>query len=143
MSPMASHRIKVLVVEDNAQVAEALQVTVERESDLAWIGWIPSADRLAAMLVDHRPDVAVVDLDMPGLDPFACIRAMTEAGCVTRFIIFTGNAGLGAIEQALGSGVWGYVCKSDGAEALLEALRRVARGEFALSPEARRVYQHR
>lgn len=142
MNSVASKPITVLLVEDNEGVADALRLSLAREADMDLLGWIRTADDLAPTLSERCPDVAIVDLDMPGLDPITAIRTLTEAGCHTRFVVFTGNTTPRAIERSLDSGAWGYVCKSDGAPALIRALRQVARGEFALSPEARRLYQH-
>lgn len=129
--------VTVACVDDNQQVADALRLLVERDAELSWQGWLDSADGLVEYVERVGPAVVVLDVDMPGRSPFdAC--AELQARCpATRALFFSGHVRRELIERALVAGAWGYVSKSDGADALLAAVREVAAGGFVLSPEAR------
>src|SRR5690606_12040789 len=71
-------RRRVLCVDDNAAVAEALRIKLGRSGRFEWVGWLPAADRLIQLAATLSPALVVLDLDMPGADPFAQIAALRE-----------------------------------------------------------------
>jgi len=133
-------RRRVLCVDDNAAVAEALRIKLGRSGRFEWVGWLPAADRLIQLAATLSPALVVLDLDMPGADPFAQIAALREHSPDVRVVVFSGHVGPELVEKALEAGAWGYASKSDGEDDLLEVLDRVGAEEIALSPEARAAY---
>jgi DNA-binding NarL/FixJ family response regulator len=137
---MTAADVTVLSVEDNPEVAEAIGAKLGRVEGFRWIGALPNADELVARVERERPAIVLLDIDMPGRDPFEALADLAERCPESRAVLFTGHVGRELIDRGLDSGAWGYVSKNDGEEALVATLRKVAAGEFALSPEARRSY---
>jgi DNA-binding NarL/FixJ family response regulator len=129
--------ISVLCVDDNPQLAEALHVKLDRTPGFRWGGWLPDAGGLVAESQRGHPALVVLDIDMPGRDPFDALKDMTRHCPDTRAVVFSGHVRPDLVEKAVAAGAWGYVSKNDGAEALIGALRAVAGGEFAFSREVR------
>jgi DNA-binding NarL/FixJ family response regulator len=128
--------ISVLCVDDNPLVTDAVAAKLRAAGGFAWLGCLPSADDLVGAAERLKPAIILLDVDMPGADPFEAVRALVEGGSASRVIMFSGHVRADLLERAIGSGAWGYVSKCDGEDAMLEGIRSVARGEFALSPEA-------
>jgi len=132
--------IRVLCVDDNPEVADAVRIKIDGTPSMQWMGWLPDATRLEATVQSFAPHIVLLDIDLPGLSPFDVMERFQESDSATRVIMFTGLARRELIDRAVEAGAWGYVCKNDGADALIDAILKVAAGEFALSPEARAVY---
>jgi DNA-binding NarL/FixJ family response regulator len=129
----------ILCVDDNTAVAEALRIKLRRAGGFDWKGWLPTAESLAEAIGRDPPELVLLDVDMPGPDPFAVLAEVSERFPQTRVVMFTGFARRDLVVRALDSGAWGYVCKNDGEDELLSALQKVRAGELALSPEAARL----
>ena len=86
-----------------------------------------------------RPDVAVLDLSMPGLDGIDGARGIAFTCPQTRVVLLTGHAQEYQIVRALQAGITAYVVKAEAAEHLANAVREVAQGRVFLSPAPRRV----
>jgi DNA-binding NarL/FixJ family response regulator len=142
-APTTDRRITVLYVDDNEGVASALKTMFDREPDLAWLGWLPDALDLTAQVARTRPQILLLDVDMPGRDTFEAAAEVAGLFPESRIIFFSGHVRADLVDRALESGAWGYISKSDGEDALLDAVRRVMLGEFVLSPEVRTVYDLR
>lgn len=139
-SPEKTSSIGVLCVDDNEHVANALRIQLARTSGLVWKGWLASADDLVERALEKCPTIVLLDIDMPGKNPFDAVEELAERCPDARVVMFTGHVRRELIERAVEAGAWGYVSKNDGEPALVDAIRRVAKGEFALSPEARASY---
>lgn len=133
--------IRILCVDDNQYVAEAMGVKFGRARGLKWLGWLPTADALVAAVQRERADVVVVDVDMPGPDPLVAVAELRDRFPETRTLVFSGHVRFELVERALEAGAWGYVSKNDGEDALIQAVRDVMAGELALSGEALAAFQ--
>ncbi len=133
----ASETIGVLCVDDNAQVAFALRRKLLFAGGFRWTGWLDRADTLLETAPRIAPDVVLLDIDMPGLSPFAALESVTRDCPNIRVVVFTGVVRRELIDRALDTGAWGYVSKTDGEDAPVEAIRLVRRGELVLSSQAR------
>lgn len=138
---VVSRAIKILCADDNEHVRDALAMRFQFENDIECIAILESADNLVAKVREQSPDVIVLDLDMPGSDTFAAMRELSASNSRARIVVFSGHISPKTIEKALDAGVWGYVSKSDGEEALISAVREVMEGAFVMSPDARRAFQ--
>ena len=132
--------IRVLCVDDNPQVCDALRAKLERTPGFAWAGGLRDATELVERAVAERPDVVLLDVDMPGPDPFAAMALLAEACPEVRAVVFSGYVEDDYIDRAVDAGAWGYVSKNDALEELFDVLRDVVDGVFSLSSSARRVY---
>jgi DNA-binding NarL/FixJ family response regulator len=126
--------IRVLCVDDNALVAEAIGSKLEISREFHWLGHLGCADGLLDVVSRLDPDVILLDIDMPGADPFAALAELTEARPEIAVLILSGHVRRDLIDRSIDAGAAGYVSKAEGAAALLPAIRRAARGEFVLGP---------
>lgn len=134
-------KIRVIGVDDNPSVLEALSLGLGRLPDIDYAGGLNSADRLIQFCRTQLPDVVVLDIDMPGINPFEAMEELNSLCPKARVIMYSGHVRQELIERAIDHGAWGYVAKSDDFEALLDAIRKVAQGEFILSNSVAEVYR--
>lgn len=137
MSDRTNGQVDVLCVDDNPDVAEALRIKLSRTTGFRWVGWLPHAGEMPQRVEASRPALILLDVDMPGRDPFDAMAEIAERWPESRTLVFSGHVRRELFERAVESGAWGYVSKNDGEEALIAAMRRVAAGEFAVSDEVR------
>lgn len=141
MTESPAAEMTVLCVDDSPMVADALRAKLSRTAGFAWKGWLPEATQLITTILDQGcPDIVLLDVDMPGKDPFKALAELVETCSSIRVVIFSGHVRRELIDRAVECGAWGYVSKNDGEESLISVLRSVARDEFALSPEASRIF---
>ena len=131
--------IRVMCVDDNEWIAEAIERKLRRSPGYAWAGWLPSADDFPDAVCERRPDVLLLDIDMPGRDAFEAIGLVGGQCPEVRVVMLSGHVRLDLINRAFEAGAWGYVAKTQDLAELLEAVRRVAAGEVVMSPEVQAV----
>ena len=121
--------IKVLVAEDARQVRETLVALLGLEGDIEVAAALASGDQVVPAALEHRPDVALLDIGLPGTDGITAAAQLATRlpGC--RVLILTGMAAPAALSAALRAGVSGYLLKDGSAEHLIGAVRAVARGD--------------
>ena len=130
----------VLVVDDQDLVRIGLRTLIENEDDLEFAG--EAADGLAAVssVAEHRPDVVLMDVRMPGVDGLEATRRITAdpelAG--TRIIVLTTFELDEYVFEALRNGASGFLLKDTAPADLLQAIRLVADGDALLSPSVTR-----
>lgn len=129
-------QISVLCVDDNAQISEVIRVKIRLSSGLQWAGSLDNATDLIRRVRESCPDVVLLDVDLPGADPFEAVEELAEHCPHVRVIMFSGHVRRELVDRAVASGAWGYVSKNDDADELVSAIRGVVRGDFVLSPEA-------
>jgi DNA-binding NarL/FixJ family response regulator len=135
---MAENTIGILCTDDNVALAESLRCLIEQEPDLRWLGHLVSTDGLIDEVRRHEPDVLLLDLALPGEDPFELMKKMDRLGLAARVLVLSGFISAEYVERAMDSGAWGYVAKDEGPDALIAAIRRVAAGEVAFTSPSRR-----
>jgi len=128
--------IRVLCVDDNELIAEAIHRRLRREPDFEWIGWLARASELAEVAARSMPDVVVLDVDIPGDDAFQAVRELARACPTARALMLSGHANRDYIEAAVAAGAWGYIFKSEDTDTIIDAMRQVAKGGFILRPES-------
>lgn len=131
--------ISVLCVDDNEHVALAIAHKLRAVGGFEWRGRLECADELSDVATGACPAIVLLDLDMPGKDPFLAVKELTQRCPGSRVIIFSGHVRQELLERGLHVGVWGYISKSDGEDALITGIRSVASGEFAMSAEVHAI----
>lgn len=126
---MGDGRVRVLCADDSIDMTRLLARLLDGEHDLTCVGVLASADELVAEAVRLRADVVVVDLTMPGLDPLEAVGSLGRVLPGVRVLVFSGYDDPATVDAVFASGAWGIVSKSDPPRAVVEAVRRVARGE--------------
>jgi len=129
---MSTKIIKVLCVDDNDMVADAVQMKLNDDPQFMWIGRLHSALNLLEETKVRQPDVVLLDIAMPGPDPFEVLQSMSEECPASRVLMFSGYVGSDLIDRAVQAGAWGYLAKSETPQKLLWAIAQVAVGQFVL-----------
>lgn len=127
--------IKVVLVDDHALVRQALGALLSQSADIVPVADCPDADQAIAACISLRPDVVVMDIDMPGIAAFdaAQIIAARVPGAKILFLsAFTHDR---YIEAAIKGGALGYITKNEPPEHVAKAIRTVASGKAYFSPE--------
>jgi two-component system response regulator DesR len=133
---MRAEALRVLCVDDNPGVRQALRLTLSRDG-IDCIGCLSGAEDLPERAERDRP--AVVVMDMAGPETFGAIRRLGECCPGTRVVVFTGYVRDELIDRAFDAGAWGYVAKDGPVGNLVRAVREVAAGRVALDLGAERV----
>ncbi len=133
--------ISVLCVDDNDLVAEGLRIKLTSAEDFHWIGHLATAEQLVETAYRLQPQVVLLDIDMPGRDPFQALQQLSELLPSVRVVMLSGYVQHGLIDRAIESGAWGYVSKHQGADSILSAIRQVAQGEFTLGHDVEEEYR--
>lgn len=126
--------IRVLCVDDHAFVLEGLAARLSVVPDMEFVGRLSTADDLVAEARRTRADVVLVDIEMPGTDPFDALDDLRRQVPGARALILSAYVRDHYIDAAVSSGAWGYVTKNQDPEVIIDSIRRVARGEFVFGP---------
>ncbi|GAA3305026.1 response regulator transcription factor [Dactylosporangium vinaceum] len=135
-----SGRIRVVVVDDEALIRGGLRLLIAREADLELVGEAADGEAALELIRAVEPDVALVDLRMPGLDGLGVLRelARSTAGAGTRVVVVTTFEDDENVFAALRAGAAGFLLKDAEPAELIRAIRVVAGGEALLSPSVTR-----
>jgi DNA-binding NarL/FixJ family response regulator len=128
--------IRILVVDDHPVVRKGIAVLVATQADMTLVGEASNGREAIQQFRVHRPDITIMDLQMPemnGLDALAAIRGEFPDA---RIIVLTTYAGDVQILRALKSGAQGYLLKNTFHKELIDTIRAVHAGKKTLSPEA-------
>lgn len=125
----------ILVVDDHGLVRDGVSGMLSREKDFRVVGVAENADEAISKAVELRPDVVLMDIDMPGISCFDAVQIIRSRAPNTRFILVTAYENDEYLEQALRVRVQGFVMKSEGIAALADAVRNVIRDRVHFSPE--------
>jgi two-component system, NarL family, response regulator DesR len=126
--------IRLLLADDQTLVRSALAALLELEDDFDVVAQVGRGDEVVPAALSARPDVALLDIEMPGLDGLAVATALHREVPSCRIIILTTFGRPGYLRRAMESGALGFVVKDAPAEQLAEAVRRVAAGERVVDP---------
>ncbi|MGM0781399.1 MAG: response regulator [Actinomycetota bacterium] len=129
-----TERIRVLVADDEVLIRGAVEALLALEEDLEVLPGISDGIAAVAAAQEHRPDVCLLDLEMPGLDGVEAARQILRL-VPTKVVIFTRHARPGVLRRALAEQVSGFVPKSTPAEELAVVLRQVVAGRRYVGPE--------
>lgn len=121
--------IRVLIADDQALVRGAIVTLLALEPDLEVVAVTGRGDEVLDLVAAHRVDVALIDVEMPGLDGIEVCQALTKAGHPVRSLVVTTFGRPGFVRRALEAGAAGFVVKDTPASELAEAVRRVHAGE--------------
>jgi NarL family two-component system response regulator LiaR len=126
--------IKILIVDDHEVVRNGLRAFFEARPDFEVVGEAASGEAAVALAREHVPDVALMDLVMPGMDGVEATRRVKDASPRTQVVVLTSYQDDEHVFPALQAGAISYVLKDVGMDALAEAAKRAAAGEATLHP---------
>lgn len=121
--------IRVLLVDDSADLRGLLELLLRDVNEVTVVGSLESADRLLESIESLDPHVVILDLSMPGKNPFTALSAAREKFPAVRFLVSSSFDDEGQIDRAFEAGAAGYLVKDGDINRLLEAIHCVARGE--------------
>jgi DNA-binding NarL/FixJ family response regulator len=127
--------ISILIVDDHGIMRDGMSVLLSRENDFRIVDVADNADDAISKVFDLRPDLVLMDIDMPGLSCFDAIQIIRSRAPETKFILVTAYEHDEHLEQALKVKANGFVTKGEGVGALTEAVRNVMNGRIHFSPE--------
>ena len=131
---MSAVSIRLLLADDQALVRGALSALLGLEPDLEVVAEVGTGDEVVPAALRHRPDVAVLDVEMPGMDGITAAAALRAALPSTRVLVVTTFGRPGYLRRALQAGASGFVVKDTPAAQLADAVRRVHAGLRVVDP---------
>jgi two-component system, NarL family, response regulator DesR len=127
--------LKILLAEDVAMVRGALVALIELEPDLKVVAAVENGEDIVPAVLKCRPDVAIIDVDLPGLDGLSAAAQLHEKAPECRTLILTNLDRAGTLRRALAAHVSGYMLKDAPPEQLARAIRSVAVGRRVIDPQ--------
>jgi DNA-binding NarL/FixJ family response regulator len=127
--------IRVLCVDDHATLIDGLEARFELERDIESVGRLLNADGLIDHVGRTNPHVVLLDIEMPGPDPFEASGELLRRHETVRVIMLSAYIRDQYISAAFNAGAWGYFSKSDDGSQIIDGIRKVASGQFALGPK--------
>ncbi|HLU58745.1 MAG TPA: response regulator transcription factor [Pseudonocardia sp.] len=130
-----SARIRLVLADDESLTRGAVGALLGLEPDLEVVAEVGTGDEAVESVQRHRPDIAVLDVEMPGRDGAEVAQWVAANEPRTRCIILTRHARPGVLRRALAAGAAGFVTKSAPATLLADVVRRVHRGGRYVDPD--------
>ena len=126
--------IRLLLADDQELIRRALAVVLDLEDDFQVVASVGRGDEVAAAAKAQQADVALLDIEMPGIDGLAAAAVLAQEVPRCRALILTTFGRPGYLRRAMESGAYGFVVKDSAPEELADAIRRVAAGERVVDP---------
>jgi two-component system, NarL family, response regulator DesR len=126
--------IRLLLADDQALVRGAMAALLGMESDLTVVAEVGRGDEVLDAVLAHAVDVALLDVEMPGLDGVAVARQLAERAPRCRVLMVTTFGRAGYLRRAMAAGASGFVVKDTPARLLADAVRRVHQGLRVVDP---------
>jgi len=122
-------QVRIMIAEDQTMVRQALVALLELEPDIEVVAQAATGDEALAMAAKHCPDVAVLDIEMPGPTGIEVASQLSRSGFGGKVVIVTTFDRPGYLRAAMTAGASGFLLKDAPADDLAAAIRRVAAGE--------------
>jgi two-component system response regulator DesR len=127
--------IKVLLAEDQVMIREALAALLSFEEDIEVVAQVGRGDEVIKAAETSHPDVALLDIEMPGMDGLTAAAQLKQASPRVQIIILTTFGRPGFLRRAMESGVSAFLVKDSPADKLTNTIRRVLNGEKVIDPD--------
>jgi two-component system response regulator DesR len=127
--------VKILLAEDVHMIRGALIALLELEPDLQVVASVDRGDLIVETALRTRPDVAVIDIDLPGTDGISAAAELHERLPSCRALILTSLGRPGSVRRALSAHVFGYLLKDAPPSQLAQSVRSVAAGKRVVDPQ--------
>jgi len=128
--------IRVLLAEDHAVVRTGLLQLLGDLDEIEVVGAATGGEEAVTLAADTRPDVVLMDLEMPGMDGIEATRRIRGADPTVNVVVLTAFSDRGRILDAIDAGAVGYLLKDTEPDDLIRGLHAAARGESPLAPKA-------
>lgn len=136
-------QIRLVMADDHPIVRQGLRQMIEADKDLTIVAEAGDGQAALALIEQHRPDVAVLDIDMPRMDGFAIVRALQREKHSVEVVFLTMHSEEEMFQGAMDLGVKGYVLKDSAVTDIVASIKTVAAGRPYLSPALSALLLHR
>ena len=134
MSADSPKQIRVLLIDDSPIIRLGLRSALEDYPDIVIVGEAGTATQGVAAVLQHKPDVVLLDLHLPDKSGFYACRELLKARPQTRVLILTSNSNEKNVQEAMSAGAQGYLLKDNDGASLAAGLRSIAAGDAVLDP---------
>ncbi len=135
--------IRILLVEDQYFARLALHTVVDSREDMKIVAESARGADAARLFAEHKPDVVIMDLRLPGMSGFDAIRELRALDATARIMVLSNYDGSEDVHRALTAGAMAYLTKDAGADDLVNAILAVHRGRRYLPPELSGLLENR
>ena len=133
--PVSARRLTILIADDHPVYRQGLERAIGERPDLELVGSTADGRQALERINELEPDVAVVDVRMPGLDGLKIVSAVQRDGLRTKVMLLTGYEDSAAAYRALAQGAAGYVSKASDHKELLDSIITAGGGETVIAPQ--------
>ncbi|WP_217163907.1 response regulator transcription factor [Streptomyces sp. AC512_CC834] len=126
--------VRVLLAEDQGMMRGALALLLGMEEDLEVVAQVSAGDEIVGAVLAHHPDIALLDIELPGLSGLDATAELRERAPGCRVLILTTFGRPGYLRRAMEAGAAGFLVKDAPVEGLADAIRRVLDGETVVDP---------
>ncbi|WP_346083455.1 response regulator transcription factor [Streptomyces thermocarboxydus] len=126
--------VRVLLAEDQGMMRGALALLLGMEPDIEVVAQVGTGDAIVDAVLTHRPDVALLDIELPGMSGLDAAAELRERAPGCRVLILTTFGRPGYLRRAMDAGAAGFLVKDGPVEELATAVRRVLAGETVVDP---------
>ena len=131
---MSLAAIRVVLIDDHTLFRKGLAELLEQYGGIKVVGATGNVDEVYQLLRDRKPDVVVMDLNMPVLDGISLFRRLSDQGCNVPTLLLTVSNAEEDLASAVRAGVRGYLLKDMEPDDLVDAIQRAVRGETVVAP---------
>lgn len=135
--------IHIVIAEDHGVVADGVATMLSFEPDMEVVELVTSGEALVESVTTRRPEVALVDVNLIGMDGLTAVREIAARGIPTRMMALTMFTDHDTVSRAVAAGVLGYLPKNVRRDELVQAVRAVATGKGFLHPDVTRPFLER
>ena len=135
---MSAERVRVVLVDDHAVVRSGLAQLLDGAGDIEVVGQAGDGHEAVVVVRETRPDVVLMDLQMPGMDGVEATRQILGEQLGAEVVVLTSYSDSARIVAALDAGAFGYLLKDADPEDVLDGVRAVSRGESPIHPKVAR-----
>lgn len=128
-------KIRVMLADDQAMLVAALSTILNAQEDIEVVATAASGADAVSLALQHRIDVAILDIRMPGMDGIAAAQAILSRTPDCRIIMLTTFNEEDLVSQSIAAGAHGFLLKDADPELLVQAVRDVAKGESVLASQ--------
>lgn len=134
--------IRIAIVEDHAQMREGLSAIIRMTAGFQLVANCGNGREAVEELPSARPDVTIMDINMPHLNGIECVRELRRRKCTGQFLMLTIEENTDRVFAALEAGAHGYLVKNMPADRIIEAVRELHSGGSPISPQIARKLVH-
>ncbi len=128
-----NENIKIIIADDHPIVRHGLRQVIESDSQLVVLGEANDGAEALALIKKQKPEVVILDVDMPKMDGFETAREINQQGFNVKYIFLTIHSGDDYFDAAMDLGAHGYLLKESAISEIIKAIKTVADGDFFVS----------